>query len=300
MVPPKGLGPRGFDTITPKGLGAYFGEEVVPTTIAPTTGPQKVPIDAVFPNRSQPRADFSEEALKDLAASISKDGVLQPLVVAPASEGRFELIAGERRWRASKLAGLKEVPVIIRSVTDEERLELALIENVQREDLNPMEEARAFQQLTDEFQLQAADIAERVGKSREHVANTLRLLKLPTLLQEDIRTGKLTAGHARCLLALPHLEEQLRMREVILAAQLSVRDVEKMIQERTGVVRKKHVRLKKSLPAQVKLVLDEMQQALGTKVRIQSVGVQEGRGQLVIEFFSYQDLDRVYRKIVHR
>ena len=294
MTQNKGLG-RGLDSFGGKGLEAFFAEKP-----AAPSGIKTVPLDSIFPNRSQPRDIFSEEQLKDLSVSISKDGILQPLIVAPATEGRHELIAGERRWRAARMAGLKEVPVVIRGATEEQRLEWALIENIQRENLNRMEEAKAYQQLVEQFQWAAADVAERVGKSREHVANMVRLLKLPKLVQEDVSNGKMTMGHARALLALDRLEEQLHLREKILENSLSVRDIERMIQERGGVRRKRVVRSKKNLPVQIKLVLDEIQQALGTKVRIQGSSGQEGRGQLVVEFFSYQDLDRLYRKIVQK
>ncbi len=300
MTTHKALG-RGLEALTGQGLDAFFGttiakEEIKKDELAVT----KIPIDSVFANRSQPREEFQEEPLKNLASSIARDGVLQPLVVSPLPDGKYELIAGERRWRASKMAGLKEVPVIVRTVSQEQRLELALVENVQRENLNSIEEGKGYQQLIDQFQFSAADVAERVGKSREYVANCVRLLKLPKVIQDDVVAGKISAGHARALLALTRVEEQLQMRERILSEQLSVRDIERMIQERGGVRRKITTRHKKDLPAQTKLILDEMQQALGTKVRMQSSGLQEGRGQLVVEFFSFQDLDRIYRTIVRK
>lgn len=219
------------------------------------------------------------------------------MVVAPSFEGKFELIAGERRWRAAKLAGLNEVPVIIRNVQEDKMLELALIENIQREDLNAIEEAKGYAVLTERFGLNHADIGEKVGKSREHVANAMRLLKLPKIIQEDIATDKMSAGHARALLALSIIQDQLYFRERILAETLSVREIERMIQER-GVVRRKMRRtLKMNLPPQIKLLLDELEKSLATKVRMKT-SAREGQGQLVIDYYSWQDLDRVYKKLV--
>lgn len=263
------------------------------STITPV---MQVPVDRIFANRQQPRHEFEEEAIAELAASIKRDGVLQPLVVCPSVDGRYELIAGERRLRASKMAGLTEVPVIIKSVHDDKMLELAMVENIQRENLNPMEEAKGYQSMVERLQITHADVAERVGKSREHVANSLRLLKLPKIIQNDVAAGRMSAGHARAVLSLNSLEEQLRIRERILEETLSVRDVERLIQERVGVRKKIERRSKKNLSPQIKLLLDDMEKALGTRVRVQT-GTLEGHGSLLIEYYSWQDLDRIYKKI---
>lgn len=258
---------------------------------------KKIPIDLIFANREQPRLTFDNEGIQELALSIKKDGILQPIVVAPAAEGRFEVIAGERRLRAARMAGLTEVPVTIRTASGEKMLELALVENIQREDLNPMEEARGYQSLVDRFQLSHADIAERVGKSREHVANASRLLKLPKQVQEDVAAGRISAGHARALLALPSLQDQLYFHERILNESLSVRDVERMVRERGGVRKIIRRNSKKNLSPQIKLLLDDLEKAVGTKVRLQMSAV-EGRGAISIDYYSWQDLDRIYRKII--
>lgn len=304
-----------------RGLESLMGPEVIPSPMVPsqTMPPQVLPpvvvplqdlpslenrqglhvvaIDKIFPNRQQPREEFEEEGLKDLTASIKADGILQPLVVAPSSDGRYELIAGERRFRAAKAAGLTEVPVVIRNADEQKRLELALVENVQRKDLNAMEEAKGYQSLCDRFGYNHADVAEKVGKSREHVANSLRLLKLPRLVQEDVSQGKISSSHARALLALPSLQDQLYFREKILQEGLSVRDIERMIQDRIGFRKKIRRNTKLSLSPQMKLVKDELEKTLATKVRFQP-GIKEGEGKIVIDYYSGEDLDRIYRKIV--
>lgn len=258
--------------------------------------PNQVPIEKIFANRQQPRLAFKEESLEELALSIKREGVLQPLIVTPSADGRYELVAGERRLRASRMAGLKEVPVIIKTVSDEKMLELALVENIQRENLNSIDEAKGYHGMIEKLNLSHADVAESVGKSREHVANSLRLLKLPKIIQEDVASGKMTAGHARALLALNNLEEQLQLREKILQETLSVRDVEKMIQEKGGMRKKNHRGMKKNLSGQIKLLLDEIEKSLGTRVRLQSSAV-DGKGSLQVEYYSWQDFDRIYKKI---
>ena len=278
-----------------RGLEALMASEVVRMPERQSY-PTTVPIDQIFPNRNQPRENFDEAGLKDLMESIKRDGVLQPLVVSPSVGGRFELIVGERRLRAARQAGLTEVPVIVRSAEENKMLELALVENIQREDLNPIEEAKGYQGLQDRFGLNHADIAERVSKSREHVANTLRLLKLPKLIQEDVATDKLSAGHARALLALSSKEEQLHFRNRIVRETLSVRDIERMLQQRGGRKRS-GPRRKMDLSDQMKLIIDEMELALATKIQLQPSS-KEGHGKILIDYYSWQDLDRVYRKIV--
>lgn len=234
--------------------------------------------------------------MKELAESICQEGILQPLIVSPSYDGRYELIAGERRLRAAQLAGLTEVPVIIRTVSEAKKLELALMENIQREDLSAIEEAKGYEMLCGQFQLNPADIAERVGKSREHVVNCLRLLKLPKAIQEDVAAGLISAGHARALLALPAMEEQIIFRNRIVRETLSVRNIERMIQERGG--RKKlRPQRKIHLSDQLKLIGNEMEKVLATRVHLQPSN-KEGHGKIVIDYYSWQDLDRVYKKII--
>ncbi len=258
--------------------------------------PNLIPIEKIFANRQQPRLEFKDESLQELAYSIKKEGILQPLLVSPSVDGRYELVAGERRLRAARMAGITEVPVIIKIISDDKKLELALIENIQREDLNAIDESKAYQTMVEKLNLSHADIAERVGKSREHVANLLRLLKLPKLIQDDVVQGRITAGHARAILSLNSLEEQLQLREKILEETLSVRDVEKMIQERGGGRKKNHRSMKKNLSGQIKLLLDEIEKVLGTRVKMKMSAV-EGRGELLIEYYTWQDFDRIYKKI---
>jgi len=286
MQAKRGLG-RGLESLIPP-LTAVE----VPAT--PTAGGRTVSVKSIIPNRMQPRTVFDEEKIKELSDSIREQGVIQPLVVSPKSDGRYELIAGERRLRASKLAGLEDVPVYVKTVDDEGLLALSIIENVQREDLNPIEEARAYQELIDQFDYTQDEVAKQVGKSRVAVANSLRLLKLPRAIQEDVASGRYSAGHARAVLSVEGLHNQLKVRERIIRETPTVRDVEKMVQSYTGGA-KKGVRKAPKLSAQMNDVVENMKQALGTKVAVSPKG--KG-GKLVIEYYSSQDLDRIYRRII--
>lgn len=209
-----------------RGLDALFGGPGEPAALRDSAARETLPIGRIVPNQDQPRKAFDQEALRELAESIRSEGVLQPLLVRPLPDGNYEIVAGERRWRASQMAGLSELPVIVKDLDDEQALAIALIENLQREDLNPMEEALGYKELRDKFNLSQNEIATRVGKSRSAVANTLRLLQLPLALQEDIINGEITQGHARPLLGVDD-EHALRvLREEILGRGASVRDVE--------------------------------------------------------------------------
>lgn len=260
------------------------------------SGAMMVPIASIVPNRQQPRTFFDDERLEELAASIRLHGVIQPLVVRSSMGDRYELIAGERRWRAARIAGLSEVPVIIKQIDDEVSLELAIIENIQREDLNAIEEAKGYQALVDQFDYTQDEAAEKVGKSRAAVANALRLLHLPKVIQDDVMQGRMHAGHARALLVITDLQEQLTLRERILHQQLTVRDVEVMVQERRGRSRSVSRGKQPVLTPQLRLIVDEMTKILGTKVILRPRGEKGGTCQ--IEYYSLQDLDRVYRRIV--
>ena len=252
----------------------------------------KVRLSKVEPNRDQPRRDFDEEALNELASSIRKYGVLQPILVQDRGD-RYEIIAGERRWRAARLAGLTEIPVIIRNYTENEILQLSLIENLQREDLNPMEEAAAYRRLIDEFGLKQEEAADSVGKSRTAVANSLRLLKLSDRVRDMVSSGELSAGHGRALLAVTDEDMQQALADRIVREGLSVREAEKLSQAYAGAKKpKKQKEGKKdaSLELIYRRLEDKMERSLGTKVAIRPKG--KG-GRIEIEFYSGDDLERI-------
>lgn len=247
-------------------------------------------IEKIVPNTYQPRKIFQKEALDELVESVKVHGVIQPLVVRQ-KDGRYELIAGERRWRAAQRAGLKQVPVVVKEIDgDQTSLEMAIIENIQREDLNCIEEAIAYQQLMDEFQLSQEDIATRVGKNRATVANTLRLLKLPAVIREDITAGKITMGHARALLSLETAEDQLAVREAIVKKKLSVRETERKVAE--------HIRDKGKVPGaapspenvHLTALEEDLKRVYGTMVKI--VG-SENKGLIQFTYTTRDDLMRL-------
>ncbi len=262
-----------------KGLEAIFAEndaEGERTAITLRT-------DELEPNRSQPRRDFNEQALSELADSISQHGILQPLLVRPIPGGGYQIVAGERRWRAARMAGLSEVPAVVRELTDEQVTELALIENLQREDLNPLEEARGYQSLMNSYSMTQDDVAKTVGKSRPAVTNALRLLSLPKDLQELVSEGKISAGHARALLGFP---DENSMREAAKAAEngASVRETEKMAQAVKAGPKKAKNRPRPHYYEEAELALKEQ---LGRKVRVSGT---KKRGILQIEFYGEDDL----------
>ena len=268
-----------------RGLGALLPRAQEPGIV------MEIPIDSIAPNPKQPRKDFEDSALNDLASSLRETGMLQPVVVRRMGQG-YQLIVGERRWRAAKLAGLSQVPAVIREATDAQTLELALIENLLREDLNPMEEAQAYQRLLTEFGWTQEELAQRVGRDRSTIANCLRLLKLPELVQADLRTGKLTMGHARALLSLVSEDEQLRLRDQILAHSWSVRATEE------GVVRKRSkatLRAARRRSAEMTALEDSLRSALATRVRL--VG-NERSGRIEVVYSSREELDRLVELIV--
>lgn len=256
-------------------------------------GPQQVDIDLLEPSPYQPRTRFREEALDELARSIRTSGIIQPLVVRPIGS-RFQLIAGERRWRAAQRAGLNKVSVVVRQVTDELALEMTLVENIQREDLNAIEAARAFERLMDEFQLTQEAVAERTGKDRATVANSIRLLKLESTIQDWIEEGKLTAGHGRALLAVP--DSQLRMRYAQRAARggLTVRQIERLASRRS---RSGHAPVEVHLDANIRSALEELQRHLGTKVLLRQK-TKMRPGQLVLEYYDDAQLMGLYDRLM--
>jgi ParB family chromosome partitioning protein len=256
-------------------------------------GPHQIDIDLIEPSPYQPRTRFREEALDELARSIQASGIIQPLVVRPIGS-RFQLIAGERRWRAAQRAGLTKVSVIVRQVPDELALEMTLVENIQREDLNAIEAARAFERLMDEFQLTQESVAERTGKDRTTVANAIRLLKLESTIQEWIEEGKLTAGHGRALLAVP--DSQLRMRYAQRAARggLTVRQIERLASRRS---RGGHAAAEVHVDANIRSALDELQRHLGTKVLLRQK-TKMRPGQLVLEYYDDAQLMGIYDRLM--
>lgn len=270
-----------------KGLDTLFMDNSVEEISS--TSAVKLKIMDIEPNREQPRKDFDDAALGELADSIAKYGVLQPLLVRPLNGGGYQLIAGERRWRASRLAGLTEVPVVVREMTDEEAAALALIENLQREDLNPLEEAFGFRKLMDDFGLTQEEAAEKVGKSRPAVANALRLLKLPEAILDLVRSGELSAGHARALLSFPTQEQMLETAQLIMEKGLSVRETERLAKKAAKPKKEKETPARRaSYYDQVELALTE---ALCRKIRIQN-GKNE-TGTIEIAFNSKEDLERI-------
>ncbi len=279
-----------------KGLGALIPNESAapaPTADGSSNGLREVALSDLVPNRYQPREHFDEEALTSLTASIRELGVLQPVLVREVGDGTFELIAGERRWRAAKRAGLSTVPVVVRTATDTHALEQALVENLHREDLNPLEEAAAYQQLLEDFDLTHDEVARRVGKSRAAVSNTMRLFQLPPTVQRLVHDGQLTAGHARALLGSPDRTFQEALARKAVSDQLSVRQVEEAVRRRGGDAPEKGSKGPGRLRAPGLLELEELlSQRLDTRVNV-TMGAK--RGKVVIDFASLEDLERIYR-----
>lgn len=260
-------------------------------------GPAMLPIDAIHPNPVQPRVVFQAERLEELAASIRANGIIQPLIVR-SHQGQFQLIAGERRWRAAKLAGLTEVPIVIQDVAEPRMLELALIENIQREDLNPIETAHAYDRLRKELGLSQEEIGQRTGKDRTSIANALRLLNLPPEVQLLLAEHRVSMGHARAILGLPSAEEQVEVAEKTAAQGLSVRQVEALVQGRTSdrTNGKSGKRREVLVDPNVKAAVDQLERVLGTRVRI--VELSDTRGRIEIEYYSQAELDRLFEQIV--
>ena len=266
-----------------KGLDALFLEN----DLEDSDSAVKLKISDIEPNRSQPRRDFNEEGLRELADSIAIHGVLQPLLVRPLPEGGYQLVAGERRWRASRMAGLFEVPVIIREMTDAEMMQISMIENLQRENLNPVEEALGYRTLQDEYNMTQEEISRTVGKSRPVIANALRLLNLNDEILDMLKEGKITSGHARALLSINDTDEQLRIAQLIEKNDLTVRDIEKAAKAINAGPRSKTaaVHTRNSFFDEVELALNEH---LSRKVKV--INGKDSGGVLEIEFYSEEDL----------
>lgn len=279
-----------------KGLGALIPSEASAPPGAPAATVQgllEVPLADLIPNRYQPREHFDEEALASLTASIRELGVLQPVLVRPGDAGKYELIAGERRWRAAKRAGLTTIPVVVRDAEDTLSLEQALVENLHREDLNPLEEAAAYKQLLEDFSLTHDEVARRVGKSRAAVSNTLRLFQLPPSVQRLVLDGQIGAGHARAILGSPDRTFQEALARRCVADSLSVREVEEAVRQRVGKEGPKPSVATNRLRQPGLLELEELlSNRLDTRV---SVSMGAKRGKVVIDFASLEDLERIYR-----
>ncbi len=286
----RGLG-KGLDALIPSGIGE--------TKSKSEGNDQKkqdvyVDINKIEPNREQPRKHFDEDALLELSESIKQHGVIQPILVQDR-KSYYEIIAGERRWRASKLAGLKEVPVVIRNYSDQEIVELSLIENIQREDLNPIEEAHAYRRLMTEFNLKQDEVADRVSKSRTAVTNSMRLLKLCDNVQEMIINDMISTGHARAIISIEDPDEQYTLAQKIFDEKMSVREVEKYIKNLN-----KPEKVKKEKNKSLEVIYQEkeesLKQSLGTKVTVTGKG--NGSGKIEIEFFSHDDFDRLMEILI--
>ena len=272
-----------------RGLDALFADNSLEDT--GSSGAVKLKLMEIEPNRDQPRKSFDEDSLAELAASISQHGIIQPLLVRPIADGGYQLVAGERRWRAARLAGLTEVPVVIRELSEDEVAVLSLIENLQREDLNPIEEALGLQNLMETYGLSQEEAAEKVGKSRPAVANTLRLLKMPAEIADFVRQGALSAGHARALLAFSDETQMFETAQLILRKGISVREVERLAKSSEKKKKIKEIRKARREPYfdEVELALTN---ALGRKVKVVTSG-SKNSGILEIAFFDAKDLNGI-------
>ena len=274
-----------------RGLGALLSSD---TTVDLGPEPTEVDLDAIVPGPMQPRTNFDEGALEGLADSIRSQGIIQPLLVRRVAD-RYELIAGERRWRAARLAGLSKVPVVVKDVPDKDLLEIALIENIQRENLNPIEEAQAYQRLIDTVGLTQEALAGRVGRDRSYITNYLRLLKLPEDLQKLVIEGRLSTGHARTILGLSQLDLQRKVARQVIDGGLSVRATEHLVRKAAdGTTPPKAA---SAVDPNIRAAETKLRRALGTQVRIVQLRG-EGQGKVEISFFSNQDLDRIYNLLL--
>lgn len=294
--PARGLG-KGLDLLIPNVVGEAKGKK---ESASEENGSGEkaaevvVKITMVEPNRKQPRKNFDEDSLQELCDSIKQVGLIQPILVQDRKD-HYEIIAGERRWRAAKMAGLKEIPVIIRDYSDQEIMEISLIENIQREDLNPIEEAQAYKRLLTEFNLKQDEVAERVAKSRAAVTNSIRLLKLDDRVQQMVIDDMISTGHARALLAIEDGEEQYLLAQQIFDERLSVREVEKLVKKLNAPEKEKKKTENKTMQVIYQDIEERLKQRLSTKVTVSSKG--EGSGKIEIEFYTHEDLDRLLELI---
>ncbi len=279
-----------------RGLEALFGafdednsyKNVTSQKADKTNGVLELEISKIKPNPNQPRKNFDIDALNELASSIKVHGIVQPIVVNKQADGEYLIIAGERRWRAANICGLKTVPVIVKNYTDKQVKEISIIENLQREDLNPIEAARAIKELMDEYGLTQETVSERIGKSRSNIANTLRLLSLYPDVIKLVEEGKLSSGHARCLVVINDKNEQIKLAQAVIAKNLNVRDLEKLVKNFTNPTRKVVVKEEQSI--ELKELINQMQKTFATKVS--AIG-NDNKGRIYIDYYSRDDLDRI-------
>lgn len=297
MALKRGLG-KGLDSLIPTNV--MMESEVKHATVSTASSPEEgkdgtlmVKLSKVEPNREQPRKNFDEDSLQELAESLKQFGMLQPILVQNRGD-YYEIIAGERRWRAAKIAGLKEVPVIVRELTDQEIVEISLIENIQREDLNPIEEAQAYKRLLTEFHLKQDEVAERVSKSRTAVTNSMRLLKLCDEVQKMVVDDMISTGHARALISIEDPEEQYLIAQKIFDEKLSVREVEKLVKD-LHKPPKPPKEENKTLQAIYQEISERLKRSLSTKVSVSAK--QNGAGKIEIEFYNHEDLERLLERI---
>jgi ParB family chromosome partitioning protein len=281
-----------------KGLDALISENTVATVSERPSSVQEIAISRIRANPRQPRQRYAESALAELSESIRQRGILQPILVTPASDGNYEIIAGERRWRAAQRAGLKSVPVVIRSGSESEKFQMALIENVQREDLNAMEQARGYARLMNDFQMTQEAIAATIGKDRAVIANILRLINLPESIQQALEEGKISASHGRALAAVSDGATQQALFQRIIDERLSVRVVEEAVRDHKEVQVRGHVRGAAPAKApEVRSLEEDLQRSLGRKVELQVSGAQAKKGWLKLEFYSLDDLDALVAQL---
>jgi ParB family transcriptional regulator, chromosome partitioning protein len=287
---------KGLDSLLPR-VPAVTPASAPVAAPQPEGGrPREIPVEQIDRNPFQTRTHMDEDQLSELAASIAANGVVQPILVRPQANGRFQLIAGERRWRASQLAGKTTIPAILRQVSDEQAMEITIVENLQRADLNPMEQARAFERLSREFHMTQEQMAHRTGKDRASVANFLRLLKLPAAVQAKVESGALSFGHARALLALEGAEQIEKAAQRVAALSLSVRQTETYVQ---GIINPEKAQKKEPKPeppidANVRAAQQKLQQALGLKVTVED---KNGRGKVIIEYARLEDFDALLEQL---
>jgi ParB family chromosome partitioning protein len=280
-----------------RGLGALLSDSDAMQQTTPSTNPkqdsiQEIPISSIEPNPFQPRQDFDPEALQELAESIKVHGIIQPITVRRLEEGKYQIISGERRWQASRLAGLTSVPAYVRTANDQQMLEMALIENIQRQDLNPIEIALSYQRLITECGLKQEELGERVGKKRSTVTNYLRLLKLPPDIQAGLRDGLLSMGHARALISLENPAQQLFIYQKIISEKLSVRQVEQLVQAVQTKTTPSQKPSRSDLTPELKQLQQRLSSHFGTKIQIKT-GKSPDKGEIKIPFTSIDELNRL-------